>query len=64
MKILDKLANLFAAVAFAEEGEAETARRLMAEGDDAEATGRARTAPHAPRPAPRPDVPVPGRSRA
>ncbi len=66
MKILEKLGNLFAAVAFAEEGDAETARRLAAEGEDGgDAPGaRVRSARPAPRPGARREVPLTGRSRA
>jgi hypothetical protein len=64
MKIFEKLTNLFAAVAFAEEGDAETARQLAAEDDEGAAGGHVPRARPASRPAPRADVPMTGRSRA
>lgn len=64
MKIFEKLTNLFAAVAFAEEGDAETARQLASEDDEGAAGGRVQRAKPASRPAPRADVPMTGRSRA
>jgi len=57
-KLLRKLEALFAAVAFAEEGEAETARQLLAEADrDGAAPGRAPGSEPARGPAPRRSFP-------
>ena len=35
MKLMEKIENIFAAVAFAEEGDSETARRIAGEGCEA-----------------------------
>jgi hypothetical protein len=51
-KLIEKLANVMAAVAFAEENESDTARELLAEADRDDRTG-----------APAPRAPVLPRSR-
>jgi hypothetical protein len=50
-RFFERLSNLLAAVAFAEEGDAETARRLAAEGEEPEPKPRERQQPKAARPA-------------